>query len=128
MDFNATKNKRSSAITKVKNLKPGKTYQINFYVASTINKIVKQGCIPGYAKDFFIETYLSNGKKLSAHMMPLNAGATWFKQTITFKAAETELTLKFSAFTDSDTTFSYAHIFVDHNSIEEIQQEEPLDY
>ncbi len=110
--------KRSSVVTKIKNLVPGKWYEINLYVASTIPKIVQNNYLPSYAG--FVFAKIAGVKDLK--VLHLNEKqASWVPRTVEFQAYAKDAIIRFSANTPSDNHFIYAHIFIDHNSIKEVQ-------
>ncbi|MCF2489850.1 hypothetical protein [Dyadobacter sp. CY347] len=121
----ASTGKRSSVETIVKNLTPGKMYELTYYTTSSVCAVKQNNLTPAYASAVVVDWIYSNGTKKSALTMSLkNWEGTWNKQTITFEANEKDQVLNFTAFTESESTFGYAHIFVDHKSIKEV---EPLD-
>lgn len=119
-DDAALANKRSSVETKVKNLKPGKMYEITYYVASTICKLKQNNYTPTLPWLIRLDWIGANGQT-NALTVNADTEAVWFPYTITFEAVTNEQILNFTAFTDSDSKFTYAHIFVDQNSIKEVQ-------
>ncbi|CAG5071586.1 hypothetical protein DYBT9623_03583 [Dyadobacter sp. CECT 9623] len=110
----------SGVTTTIKNLKPGKQYSYTFYVASTVRNIAQGPLVPAYAKRAFVSTSNYTGGSFVTYVELEGKQAEWVKQTVTFKAIVNEATLTFSAFASDEQDFAYAHLFIDHNSLKEV--------
>lgn len=104
----------SGGWTKMKNLKPGKKYNANVYVSSTIHNV--PGKNVKYAKSAYvwgsnvIKTVDLQGKE-----------AEWVLCSFIFTATSTTELLQFHVGHDlAVDEYNFANIFVDKNSIKEI--------
>ncbi|KAA0990861.1 hypothetical protein [Dyadobacter aurulentus] len=114
----------SAVKTTIKNLKPGKKYSLTFYVASTHKNVVPAPFTSGYAKEAGISLSYSgpNGSFSKAYYVDLNnKEAVWVSKTIIFDTiGATEVDFGFACASAKDGEYSYANIFVDKNSIKEV--------
>ncbi|WAC11388.1 hypothetical protein [Dyadobacter pollutisoli] len=116
---NVSNGKNSAAKTKITNLKPGKKYEISFYVASTICSVNQNAFTPLYANTIYVD--LSNVKDPISHGIDVEGKeATWVKKTVIFDAISTEMSISFSAFVPQNGGYSYAHMFVNKNAIKQL--------
>ncbi|MCE7067348.1 hypothetical protein [Dyadobacter sp. CY326] len=122
IDFEATAGKRSAVETKIKNLKPGKLYKVTFWATTTVSKVKQNNKIQAYAHALSLDWIYPDGKE-NALVLSLNSNnaALWKTYSITFEAKHSEQVLTFTAFTKNEGEFAYAHLFVDHNSIKEVE-------
>jgi hypothetical protein len=115
--------KRAAITTKIKQLKPGKEYIIKFFVATTIpQQVGATTVIPKYAKAVLVNLINANGLG-SNNTYSYDVSSTknnWVPQSIKIKPGDSEVELSVSALTAGAGQFSYAHIFVDKNSIKEV--------
>ncbi|KAA0990860.1 hypothetical protein [Dyadobacter aurulentus] len=118
---------KSSVFTWLKNLKPGKTYVVTFYVASTIvNGLGSNGERSVYATSAEIKILNVNGGSNTTNIGFYGQEATWVKKTITFKANADQAKFSFSGLTPLGNVYSYIHLFVDRNSIRELNAFQPM--
>ncbi|WAC11387.1 hypothetical protein [Dyadobacter pollutisoli] len=110
-------NDYSRVKTKIKQLKKGKEYAITFYVASTIRNV--PGFVPAYAERAVLQIGYANSV-MHYYINMAGKEAQWIANTITFEAHDTEAIFTFSADTAQPGQYSYAHIFVDKDSIKEL--------
>ncbi|WP_031526556.1 hypothetical protein [Dyadobacter crusticola] len=111
--------KRSGVKTKLKYLKPGKKYTITFRVATTQYNGYLLPFVATYAKAVHLVRSYSTGA-VADYVDLTGKQAVWVDKTITFTAEESEMTLSFSAINANEGEYSYAHIFVDKNAIQEV--------
>jgi hypothetical protein len=111
---------RSGVKTVIRNLKPGKKYTYTFYVASTVRNIAQVPFVPAYAKQAYVITSPSDGHSFATYIDLEGKNAQWVKQTVTFNAEDSQASLAFSGSTAQEGQIAYAHIFVDRNSIKQV--------
>ncbi|WP_157474728.1 hypothetical protein [Dyadobacter sp. Leaf189] len=111
--------KRSAVKTKLQYLKPGKKYAITFRVATTKFDGHLLPFVPAYSKTVYLVRSYSTGA-VAEYIDLTGKQAAWVDKTITFVAEEAEMTLSFSAINANAGEYSYAHIFVDKNAIQEV--------
>ncbi|MCE7062412.1 hypothetical protein [Dyadobacter sp. CY343] len=115
--------KGSSVKSVIKNLMPGKHYTVKFYVASTIPAIQDSSVNCVYAKSARIAMFFPKPNAPSVHDYPVdltNSNANWVVKTITFEAHYKEAVFGFSAYAPKPGQYSFAHIYVDKNSVKKI--------
>jgi hypothetical protein len=123
IDNHLSTNQRSAVETKIKNLKPGKFYSVDFYVATTVCKLAQNNFTKAYADEVEVSLRDANGKL----GVPTGIGfgpddqAKWIHNSIIIEAKGNEQIISFTAYTVNPGEFAYAHIFVDNNSVKEYQ-------
>ncbi|SKC15068.1 hypothetical protein [Dyadobacter psychrophilus] len=128
-DNHLSTNQRSAVETKIKNLKPGKFYSVDFYVASTVSKLAQNNFTKAYANEVEVSLRNSNGELGTPTGIGIDPGnpTKWIKTSMIVEAKGFEQIISFTAYTSKQGEFAYAHIFVDHNSVKEYQlPEDPL--
>jgi hypothetical protein len=118
--------KRSRPFTTIRNLIPGKTYSLTFYVASTYYDDVYVSMDPAYAKSAEIRVTSSGSPTISTYIDLTGKEAQWVKKTVTFKATDTNAIFSFSGLTPGQDKFSYIHLFVNPNAITELMPFQPM--
>ncbi|MCE7062413.1 hypothetical protein [Dyadobacter sp. CY343] len=112
---------RSGVFTTLNNLKPGTTYTVTFYVASTtvtgLGSNQATSICAKYAEIKMLN--VDNGSSTNAIYF-YGKEATWLKKTITFKAKANSAKFVFSGLTQLGNRYSYIHLFVDRNSLKEM--------
>jgi hypothetical protein len=116
---------RSTVSTTIKNLIPGKIYKLTYYGASTICKVPQNGYAQAYATAIFATV---DGTPAYFANTLSNDPAAWVPTFVIFKAVGFEATLRFTAYSPSDEEFTYAHVFVDKNSIKAQPDPEPMPF
>jgi len=121
LNLNIGANKRSAVKTKIKNLTPGKVYQLQTYVSTTVCKMKQNNYKQVGARFFRLSWIGANGKKnaICTGLSALKIG-TWVALPLTFTAESSEQVLAFEGYTKEDNEFTYAHIFVDYGSLTEV--------
>jgi hypothetical protein len=115
-------NKRSSVITKIEDLEPGKLYKFTVYGSSTVCKVAQNGYQPGYARKLTMRVFRSQDANdiVSNQILMFGSFTNWLPCEIMFKAKEKVALLELSAYTESDDRFTYGHFFVGKNSIKKL--------
>ncbi|MCE7067346.1 hypothetical protein [Dyadobacter sp. CY326] len=109
----------SVAGTTIKNLVAGKKYAITFYASTTKLKGPSQS-VQDYASGIQVRLFAGANKILQTEIN-FTGKAEWVAKTINFVASGDEITFKFNPTSSSQFTETYAHLFVDHNSIKELK-------
>jgi hypothetical protein len=118
---------RSGVFTKLNNLKPGATYTITFYVASTtVTGLGSNGATSICAKNAEIKMLNVDNGSTKTNIGFYGQEATWIKKTITFKAKGDNATFVFTGLTQLGNRYSYIHLFVDRNSLKEMHSFQPM--
>ena len=113
--------RKSTVKTKIKNLKSGKKYAVSFFVAGSLRNTLFGAYTPAYPKLVDVEIGWGNSYSFSTQYDLTGMEATWAKKTITFSPEANEAELYFSAYAPEAGQYSYANIFVDKDSIKEVQ-------
>jgi hypothetical protein len=121
-DYISNAGKRSTVSTTIKNLIPGKMYKLTYYGASTICKVAQNGYAQAYATAIFATV---DDSPVWVNAL-INNQAAWVPTHIVFQAVGFSATLRFTAYSPSDDEFTYAHVFVDKNSIKAQPDPEPF--
>lgn len=116
---------KSIGKTTIKNMVPGHKYQVKYYVACALPAETEQGKIPVFTDKVLVSLrYNAPGKTQFSGNYGITSlvgkHAEWVTQTITFTAEDTEVDFLFSASTKNPGQFSYAHIYVDNNSLKKV--------
>ncbi|WP_026629294.1 hypothetical protein [Dyadobacter alkalitolerans] len=115
----ASKNQRSAVEAKIKNLIPGKKYQITYHLASTICSVNQNGLQQAYTDVIQADWIDADGTSIAA-TVGLDDNSNWISQTVTFTATSTERILRFTAYNTGDDVYSYAHIAIGQNSVKAV--------
>jgi hypothetical protein len=116
---NVSNGENSAAKAKITNLKPGKKYEISFYVASTICSFSQNTYKSSYAS--IIHVHLSNlAFPINYYINVEGKQAEWVKKTMTFDAINTEISISFDASVLEKKGYGYAHMFVDKDAIKQL--------
>jgi hypothetical protein len=112
---------RSSVYTMLNNLKPGKTYTVAVYLASTtVTGLGRNGATSTCAKYAEIKMWNVDNGSASHGVFFYGKEATWIKRTFTFKAKANNAKFVFTGLTQLGNRYSYIHLFVDRNSLIEM--------
>jgi hypothetical protein len=111
---------QSRVAAKIKYMKPGKKYEITMYAASTIPKVQQLHASRTVAYSNKIRIGLDLGAIAYGYEIHMTQNL-WTAKTITFVAKGTEGEINFRAEAAKESEYVYANVFVDKNSIKEVQ-------
>jgi hypothetical protein len=112
--------KKSAVRTKIGSLKPGKKYSVTVYVANNLPSTGGFGPIPTYAKQCQILIGNQGAGAQTTIIDFANSNNYWIKKTLTFNATAQEMTFDFSAIPAQEGMFTWAHLFVGSDVIQQL--------
>jgi len=102
-------------------LKPGKTYAVTFYVATTTvtQTLENLSSVRAKSAEISIHPYKQGGS-VKASIDLTDKEGLWVKKTITFTPDINYAYFVFSGLAPEGAGYSYTHLFVDRNAIKEL--------